>query len=155
MERLTTDTQKYFNEVKKELTDIEVGKNQILEFIFCEIGQLLSHGFSVSYIKGASNILKIKRWNAEFDNKRFNFNIYNLDRLAVIEDNVKLTDVEVEQIEMMLKFKLALKENEYITLDGLFCEFKTKDYSLKWNTNEEMNSEFYNLIQFLRNKVNH
>jgi hypothetical protein len=155
MERLTTDTLRYFNEVKKELTDIDVKKNQNLEFTFCEIGQLLSHGFSVSYLKGESNILKIKKWNAEFDNKRFNLNIYNLDRLAVIEKNIKLTTDEIEKIEKLIEMKLELKKIDGIILDGLFCEFKTEKYSLNWNINEEMNSEFYNLIEFLRNKASH
>jgi len=155
MERLTTDSLKYFNEVKKELTDIHVKENEILKFTFCEIGQLFSHGFSVSYLKGDSNILKIKKWNAEFDNKRFNLNIYNLDRLAVIEKTVKLTPREIKKIENILEFKLELKKVDGIILDGLFCEFKTDEYSLNWNINEELNSEFSNLIEFLRNKASH
>ena len=155
MERLTTDSQKYFNEVKKELTDIDVEKNQFLKFTFCEIGQLFSHGFSVSYLEGESNILKIKNWNAEFDNKRFNLNIYNLDRLAVIENNVKLTTDEIEKIEKLIEMKLELKKFDGIILDGLFCEFKTEKYSLNWNINEELNAEFSDLIKFLRNKASH
>lgn len=155
MERLTTDSQKYFNEVKKELTDIDVKQNQILKFTFCEIGQLLSHGYSVSYLKGEFDILKIKKWNAEFDNKRFNLNIYNLDRLAVIENNIELTTYDIEKIEKILESKLELKKINKIILDGLFCEFKIEKHSLNWNINEEMNSELSNLVEFLRNKASH
>lgn len=56
MERLTTDSIKYFNEIKKELTDVQIESDQTLHFTFCEIGQLLNYGFSVSLISGEKKI---------------------------------------------------------------------------------------------------
>lgn len=151
MERLTNSTLKYFNEVKKELTEILLQKNQSLKFTYCEIGLLLTHGFSVSFITGEKYFLKIKKWNANFDNKRFNLNIYNLDRLAVTEKEIELSNIQLAKIEKLFDGKLELKKLDGIVLDGLYCQFETENYCLNWNTDVEMDTELFNLIEFLKN----
>ncbi|MDI9310077.1 MAG: hypothetical protein QM535_07670 [Limnohabitans sp.] len=151
MERFTTNNDKYFEQIKKELTEIPLPKSQSLIFTYCEIGQLLSYGFSVSLIKDEKHFLKIKRWNAAFDNQRFNLKIFNLDRLAVAEKNVELTNAELFRIEKLIEDKLELKKNQAVVLDGLFCQFKTKDCCLNWNTDEEMATALFKVVTFLRN----
>lgn len=150
MERLTTDSAKYFNEIKKELTDVQIESNQTLHFTFCEISQLLGHGFSVSLISGEKDYLKIKTWNAVFDNTRFNLNIYNLDRLAVTEKVIDLNTTDCLRIRKLIQHKLEVKKTDGITLDGLYCQFKTNEYCLNWNTDNEMDTELHKLVKLLR-----
>jgi hypothetical protein len=112
MERLITDSAKYFNEIKKELTDVQIESNQTLHFTFCEISQLLGHGFSVSLFIGEKDYLKIKTWNAVFDNTRFNLNIYNLDRLAITEKIIDPNTTDCLRIRKLIQHKLEVKKTD-------------------------------------------
>lgn len=153
MERLTTDSIKYFNEIKKELTDVQIESDQTLHFTFCEIGQLLNYGFSVSLISGEKNYLKVKTWNAVFDNTRFNLNIYNLDRLAITEKVIDLNTRDYLRIHELIQHKLEVKKIDGIILDGLYCQFKTNKYCLNWNIDNQMESKLCELIKSLRKVI--
>ena len=153
MERLTTDRNSYFKEVIKELTEIDLQKNEKRELTFCEVGQLFTHGYSVSLISGEKQYLKIKMWNSDFDNERFELRIFNLDRLDVTERNSGLSELELNKINRILEKDLDIKDYAGIVLDGLFCQLKFKNRTLKWNIDEEMNDGLDNLISILRKKA--
>ncbi|CAL2055548.1 hypothetical protein [Tenacibaculum sp. 190524A05c] len=154
MERLTTDRDSYLKEVIKELTQIDLLKNEANRFTFCEVGQLFNHGYSVSLIFGEKEYLKIKIWNAAYDNDRFKLGIFNLDRLAVTEKIFNLSESELNKIYGILERELETKDYGGIVLDGLFCQLNIDKKTLMWNIDEEMNENLDNLISILRKKAN-
>ena len=153
MERLTTDRDSYFKEVIKELTEIDLHENETNKFTFCEVGQLLTHGYSISLISGEKVYFKMKMWNSDYDNERFKLRIFNLDRLAVTERNFDLSEFESNNLNGILEQELDTKDYDGIVLDGLFCLLKTKNKTLEWNIDEEMNENLNNLISILRKKA--
>ncbi|WP_299890921.1 hypothetical protein [uncultured Lacinutrix sp.] len=153
MERLTTNRDSYFKEVIKELTEIDLSNNEESKFVFCEIGQLLTHGFSVSLILGEKEYLRMKIWNSHYDNERFKLRIFNLDRLAVTERDLDLSEFELNEVNGILEQELDTKKYAGIVLDGLFCQLKIGNKTLEWNIDEEMNKNLNSLITILRKKA--
>ena len=153
MERLTSDRDSYLKEVIKELTEIDLLKNEESRFTFCEVGQLFTHGYSVSLIFGEKEYLKIKLWNADYDNDRFKLGIFNLDRLAVTERNFYLSESELNKVNGILEQELDTKDYAGIVLDGLFCQLNMENKTLMWNIDAEMNENLNNLISILRKKA--
>ena len=153
MERLTTNRDSYFKEVIKELTEVDILENEWSKFTFCEVGQLLTHGYSVSLISGKKQYLKIKIWNSDYDNERFKLGVFNIDRLAVTERNFELSAFELNEVNGILEKDLDTKDYGGIVLDGLFCQLKIRNKTLEWNIDEEMNNNLNNLISILRKKA--
>lgn len=153
MDRFSNSRTDYWNQIIAELSDRE---NTLLEdytFRYIELGQLLTHGFSITQLKGSKNYLKLAIWNADYDNKRFNKGIYNLGRLAITQHKIKLDSDELARLEKMLKSDLELTNWGGITLDGLFCQFVSGNKKLEWNSDQEINNNLISLIAFLRNKA--
>lgn len=153
MERLTTNTSEYHKAVIDELSHIELTDNQKRIFTFCEVGQLWTHGFSVSLIAGEKEYLKLKKWNSESDANRFPLKIFNLNRIAVSEKNVDISMEMIQKIRDMLDCELNTEAYAGIVLDGLYCALTTDVKNLRWNIDEEMNESLNNLISTLRSIV--
>lgn len=79
-ERFTTDTMKYWNQIITELSNTEGIESDECRFQYVEVGQLWSHGFSMTQLEEHRNSLKLAIWNAQYDGNRFDKGIYNLDR---------------------------------------------------------------------------
>lgn len=151
MEKFSNNREDYWNQIKKELLDTNYSEE--FRFQYIEIGQLLSHGFSVTLNEKNSTELGLKIWNADYDNKRFDKGIFNLDRLVIADKKVKLNSQESETISRLLGTKLELTNPGGIVLDGLFCQFEINGRKLDWNTNEEINNNLTELVEIIRNKV--
>ncbi|UII20922.1 hypothetical protein [Fulvivirga ligni] len=153
MEKFSNSRTEYWNQIIEELSNRKDIKSQRLRFQYIELGQLLTHAFSITQFEGKTSSLKLAIWNAEFDNKRFDKGIYNLDRLAVTNHDIALNPVELNKLEGLLKLDLELTNWGGITLDGLFCQFELGDKKLEWNSNQEINNNLISLIEFLRSKA--
>jgi hypothetical protein len=153
MERISRDTIVLFNELKKELADFELEQKEKLKFTYCEIGQLLTHAFSVSLTTLDKHFLRIKNWNTEFYKEGFELGFFNLDRIAITEKKIELTDSEFSKIQEIIEKDLSKIKINGITLDGLFCQLKIDNSLIQWNTNEEMNENLSELVFILRKKA--
>lgn len=152
MERITTDTTRFFNELRKELLPDSDRQIKNWMFTFCEIGQLIDHAFSFSLYGGSENKIVFRKWDAALDGKRY-LHIYNLDRLAVTEKAMTASDPEINGIHRLFKPEtFSIVTPDILALDGLHCELLTQDKDLKWNTDEQMNEHLHNFIQFLRDQ---
>ncbi|MCR9252824.1 MAG: hypothetical protein NXI20_20545 [bacterium] len=150
MEKFSNNRDEYWNQIKKELG---FGKTENFRLQYLEMGQLLSHGFSVALTEKNPDELILKIWNAEYDNSRFNKGIFKLDRLTITDNITKLSIQESETINRLLDSKLELTNGGGIVLDGLFCQFETNNIKLNWNTNEEINDDLTEIVELLRNKA--
>jgi hypothetical protein len=153
MERFSNSRTEYWNQIIEELSAKENIDSEDLRFQYVELGQLLTHGFSITQLEGNKRNLKLAIWNAKFDNKRFDKGIYNLDRLAITNHEIELDQDELNILEEMLNSDLGLTDWEGITLDGLFCRLESGEKKIEWNCNQEINGDLLILTEFLRNKA--
>ncbi|MEO0900354.1 MAG: hypothetical protein AAFY71_28350 [Bacteroidota bacterium] len=151
MEKFSNNREDYWNQIRKELLD--TNNSEEFRFQYLEIGQLLSHGFSVTLNEKNPSDLELKIWHAEYDNKRFDKGIFNLDRLAIAVKKVKLNSQEIGTINRLLDAELELTNWGGNVLDGLFCQFEINGRKLDWNTNEEINNDLTELVELIRNKA--
>ncbi|MEL1242845.1 hypothetical protein AAEO56_01115 [Flavobacterium sp. DGU11] len=152
MERITTDTTRFFNELRKELLPHFNHQHQDWMFTFCQIGQLADHAFSFSLYGGSENKIVFRKWDAALDGKRY-LHIYNLDRLAVTEKAITASDSEINGIHRLFKPEtFSIVNPDTLALDGLHCELLTQDKDLKWNTDEQMNEQLHIFIKILRDQ---
>lgn len=154
MERISRDTVALFNELKKELTELDLQNNEKLRFTYCEIGQLLTHAFSISLTTSDKNFLRFKYWNTKFYREGFDNGFFNLDRLAITEQNIEISDSEFSNLQELINKDFNKNKIDGIVLDGLSCQLKLGDKTLEWNINEEMNENLSELILLLRKKAN-
>ncbi len=156
MERFTNNGEEFINQIKSELLEYELeeGWNEI--FTYLEIPYFLGYAFSYNWSvnsKKEKYRLKRKEWNAEYDHSRFDKGIYNLDRLAVIEKEIRINskdEINFKSIEWDAIDKVEFKG---IVLDGLMCELQVHENgkSFKWNIDDEMNPELTKLVYTMRN----
>lgn len=151
MEKFSNSRTEYWDRIKSEL--LEAPDSEKFRFRYLQIGQLLSHGFSIFQLEGNPLQLILKIWKAEFDNQRFKKGIYNLDRLAIIQGSIDLSLEEARRIEELLDAELKLSDCGGFVLDGLLCELDLENKKLVWNCNVEINDHLLNLVEFLRHKV--
>ena len=151
MERLSNSREEYWSQIKKELS----GTNDSggFRFQYIEIGQLLSHGFSVTLTDKQPQVLVVRTWNATYDNGRFDQGIFNLDRLAITNRTVPLSLQESDTVNRLLNTEIELKNRVGVVLDGLFCQLEHNGRKLDWNTDEEMNDNLTELVELVRNKA--
>lgn len=148
MENFTTDRERYLDRIIEELTAFEDEGS----LVYCEVGQLLSHGFSFWFNANSEEKVKVKTWDSTFDNERFKLGVFNLDRLAIAEVETSLNQIELNQLNQLIQAKLETKQLDSIVLDGLKCQLQTKLYNLEWNVDDEMNDNLRQLVHLIRNK---
>jgi len=151
VEKFSNNREDYWNQIRKEL--LGTNDSSGFRFQYLEMGQLLSHGFSVTLTEKNPRELVLNIWNAAYDNKRFEKGIFNLDRLAITERKLELNSQESITINRLINSELELTNCGGLVLDGLFCQFETNGRKLDWNTNEEINNELTELVELLRNKA--
>lgn len=151
MEKFSNDRISYWNQIKAEL--LASSNAEEFQFRYLEMGQLFTHAFSVVQYKRNWNQLILKIWNAEYDNKRFDKGIFNLDRLAIIKKEIKLNKQELEHVNDFMLKELKCTNSKNLVLDGLFCQLELKSKKLNWNSNQEVNNNLFEFIEILRHKV--
>jgi hypothetical protein len=151
MENFSNNRTDYWNQIKLKLLDSKDYKD--FRFRYLEMGQLLTHGLSITQVDSHRMKLILKIWKADFDNKRYDKGIYNLDRLATNEKIIELNSEEVKKIDGLLNKELKLTDREGIVLDGLYCQLETEKNKLVWNSNEEINRNLIELVELLRSKA--
>lgn len=151
MERFSNNSEDYWKQIKKELQDFSDTKN--IRFQYLQMGQTFSHGFCISQTKEDASRLIMRSWNAEYDNNRFDKGIFNLDRLAISNQMIDLSDYERGSIDRLLASEFSLTYYPGIVLDGLFCQMKRDGEMLNWNCNEEVNSALIEFVELLRSKA--
>ncbi|MDF1698092.1 MAG: hypothetical protein P1U56_19750 [Saprospiraceae bacterium] len=151
MEKFSNNRTAYWNQIIAEL--LTVTDAEEFRFQYLEVGQLLSHGFSITQFKNNSSLLIIKIWNAKLDNLRFNKGVYNLDRLAIYTHQVEWNPLEEENVSQLVDAELGLSNWNGVVLDGLFCQLEIDNKKFKWNINEEMNDSLNKFISILRKKA--
>ena len=107
MERISRDTIALFNELKKELTKLDLAENEKIKFTYCQISQLLNHAFSISLTTYDKSLLRIKHWNTKFYRKGFENGWFNLDRIAINEKIIEVSDLEFSKIQEFLNKDLS------------------------------------------------
>jgi hypothetical protein len=155
MERFTNNRLLLFEEVIKELTPTELPKGYQTLFYYKEVSQLLQYAYSFIALESLNKKdfkYFIKIWDSKYDASRFNLGVYNLDRLAIKEIELKLQDKEHYQIQDFFKKSLEIVAFEGFVLDGLFCQiyFPSKNVNLNWNIDNEMGENLKQLVLFLR-----
>lgn len=148
MEQFTNNRIKYWERIVGELSTVE--NSSELRFQYVEVGQLFSHGYSISQKQSEPEQLIVKVWNAGFDNKRFNKGLYNLDRLAITDIHIDPSKDKLQAIDRLLNSNCAKADWGGIVLDGLYCHFLFGNQKFIWNADEEMNESLSALIKLLR-----
>ena len=137
----------YFNKIIKELS--REYNSSDTKFQYLEVGQLLTHGFSVTQSNQDQNSLILKILDETYDNKRN----YVLHPPVITEKKIALDTTEKQLINELLNTEVATIKTGAIVLDGLYCQLKFNERKLNWNIDEEMNTSLNKLVNFLRAKV--
>ena len=150
MEKLSTNKEAFINRLKEELLDY----THPVIFTYYEIGQLLTHAYSISYSKINGSVLRGKVWNAAYDNSRFNLGIFNLDRIAITQHDIEMTPSEREEIAYLSTLHHGINASKGVILDGLSCGIEIDDSHLKWNVDASMSNDLTKLVRLIRKKAN-
>ncbi|PHN02026.1 hypothetical protein [Flavilitoribacter nigricans] len=153
MERFSNSRTAYWDQIIHELSGPRSESFGELRFRYTELGQLLTHAFSISQFDPDRSKLILLSWNAAYDNARFDKGIYNLDRLSIKRREIKLEAKEMDLLTGHLEAEFALTGWDGITLDGLFCRLEFGDKKIEWNSDHEINENLCKLIDFFRNKA--
>jgi len=139
MEKITNNRDEYIKAIKSELIEYITEDNYKEIFTYIEIPFFLQYAFSYNWAINTQTLeyrLKRREWNAEYDHKRFDKGIYNLDRLAITEKEIPINQEDKNQLKST-KWELINKVNfKGIILDGLMCELRANESkkSLIWNS---------------------
>ncbi|WP_298426558.1 hypothetical protein [uncultured Kordia sp.] len=153
MERFTNNKDEFFNQIKTELSTVKSPKGISPRFTYLEIPHFMTYGLSVSSFEKNATELFVKIWDADYDWNRFKTGVFNLDRLAIREHTIVLSQTESNQLNVLLAKKLDLVEFKGIMLDGFYCQFATKEKKINWNSDFEINNNLIKLVNFLKNKI--
>ncbi len=146
MEKYSTDRQAYFNKIIEELC----AYNSTGALIYCEVGHLLTHGFSFQYERSPHKIVRMKIWDANYDNSRFRLGVFNLDRLAIHDQLIHFDSKTLEKLDSLTNFKLNVITTDRITVDGLSCQLRINGLRFNWNADDEMNDALGDLVHLIR-----
>ena len=153
MEKFTNDSILYFEKIVSELEDFKSDENWKIQFHYVEVPSFLNYGFSFCYLTNQNDSKLIyKKWNAELDAKKFQLRIYHLDRLAIVQKELNITQKNILFFNSIDLAKVNTIEYNGIVLDGYFCKMTIpkNNQILEWNINKEMNSELKKLVSNLR-----
>ncbi len=156
MEKLTNNREEYFSQIRKELLDFRTESGWRKEFGFLEVPYFLTYGFAVGFFtKDKEGRLVCRKWNADYDNSRFQLGIYNVDRLAIAEESIEIAKDDNEFFQSIDLEKIDILSHDGIVLDGLHCELQITETGkvLNWNMDDEMNEAMTTLVNRIRKIV--
>jgi len=126
-ERFTNEYHEFSEQIKNELlSPASIETPNYVAALYLQFSQLPVDRFSIHYLKGNLNRLLLKKWNSDFDNKRFELGVYNLDRIAINESTIDLTEIQAEKIDKLVKGKHSIENFNGIILDGYDFLLKTR-----------------------------
>ena len=151
MENFTNSNTKLFDAIREELLRFSA---TTYAFVYLEISHLLTYAFSVCHEKESGRFL-VRKWDANFDTKRFSLGIFNISRLAISQEEHTLAEEKVQSLDAVSYSELTTLPISGVTLDGLHCELNSPFISqkLNWNLDEEMGPKLRELIFFLRSNI--
>jgi hypothetical protein len=133
-ERFTSNYYEFLEEIKIELTSVaSIDKETHPIVVFLQFSELPIDRFAIHYLKGKSNRIILKQWNSQYDNERFGLGVYNLDRIAIYESIVELTEFQAGELDTLLIHEHSIKDFKEIILDGY-------RFKLTINQNSEIKS---------------
>lgn len=158
--RLTNQYGNLIQEVKKELSNLHVETHEKCVVYYSEIPWFPGGQFSLSVIHNSTEnnyTLITKSWDHEYDCKRFSTGVYNLDRVCIKTDTIRLSSGQQKQFEAIINDINAIPETidaeGYIILDGVEYELTIQtefiDKKYNWKLPSENLKTFTSLIDFL------
>src|SRR5690349_14230657 len=103
-ERFSNSRSDFENEIVQELTAAITGSPEYkVKAVYIEFDAFPINRYAIIYAVGSTNQLTIRKWHSAFDNERFSLGIYNLDRIAIEEIKVELTDEQSSRLDKMLE----------------------------------------------------
>ena len=150
MEKLSSNKEAFIARLKEELLDY----THPVIFTYYEIGQLLTHAYSISYSKINGSVLRGKVWNTAYDYSRFNLGIFNLDRIAITHHDIEMTPSVREEITYLSTLHHGINASKGVILDGLSCGIEIDGSHLKWNADASMSADLNRLVKLIRKKAN-
>jgi len=93
MERISNNYHDFRDELKVELSTLNLDKNELCIVIYSEVPWFEGGQFSLSLIQNThTNIYTLieKTWDNEFDHKRFSTGVFNLDRLCIRTRHIEI-----------------------------------------------------------------
>jgi|GEM_PF-2296967 len=158
MEKLTNSREEYFSQIRKELLDFRTESGWLKKFGFLEVPYFLTYGFAVGFFtknNEEEGRLVCRKWNADYDNSRFQLGIYNVDRLAIAEESMKIAKDDDEFFQSVDLEKMDILSHDGVVLDGLHCELQIPETGslLNWNMDDEMNDAMISLVNRIRKIV--
>jgi len=160
MERFSNNYIDVHNEVKTELSDIELTPEESCVTKYMEMPWFPGNQFAIYIIrddiKKNYRVTK-KSWDSKYDTERFSTRVFNLDRLCIQTHNFQLSEEKQIECKTLLKsitnLPETLQDEGYIVLDGINYELKIKtDYADKlynWKIANDNIRHFTPLINFL------
>ena len=153
MSSLTTDSIKYYNEVKKIRTQ-KFESEWTPVWSYCEMTQLLIYAYSFTFLtkEGLQNRKLIyRKWINSLKNE-IQLGIYNLNDIMFQEEEINCSLNDTFEIQEMIKRDINLIEDKGVVLHGYdkqFTDFKLNK-QFTWNLDREMNNNLFLLINKIR-----
>ena len=152
-ERITNDHREFMAQVKTELVSPAHRDAEKTALLFLVWPALLFEFYAIHYIKGEPGRLLLRRWNHNYDLKRFSLGVYNQDRIAIDESTFPLTSEQSAELDRMISADHPVKEHKGIILDGVDFSLQIwsndKDLAIEWRTHSQISDDTKQLIDFL------
>jgi hypothetical protein len=154
-ERFTNNYYEFLEEIKIELTSApSIDKETHPVVVFLQFSALSIDRFAIHYLKGQPNRIILKKWNSQYDNERFRLGVYNLDRIAIHESIVELTEFQARELDTLLTYEHSTKEFGGIILDGyrfqLTINRNSKIKSFEWIDESQLSNATNEMVGILK-----
>jgi len=154
-ERFTNNYYEFLEGIKIELTSVaSIDKETHPVVVFLQFSELPIDRFAIHYFKGKPNRIILKQWNSQYDNERFGLGVYNLDRIAIHESIVELTEFYAKEIDTLLTYEHSTRDFKGIILDGyrfkLSINRNSEIKSLEWIDESQLSEATKQMIAILK-----
>ncbi len=161
MERFSNNYPALRNQVKVELSHIDLTESEQCIFRYSASPWFANDHFSIALIHNdLTNAYQIieKTWDNEYDFKRFSTGVYNLDRLCIHTNIVKIDNEQEKELQKLIQnisfVPETLESTDYIMLDGIEYELIIKTLSIdkkyEWKLPTEDIKYFKPIIDFMK-----
>ncbi|WP_118975378.1 hypothetical protein [Taibaiella koreensis] len=157
MERFTNEYSRLVNEVKRELSAFSPDDGVRVVLRYLEMPWIRGDWVSFVVLADEKGLYRIihRRWDREYDRQRSLMGIFNLDRIAIHEDNLHLSPVQRLSLDKLI-VAIALPDvlQNAMVIDGidsvLFIHNNDKQHEYWWNTGPDKIACFAPVIAYLK-----